>query len=494
MTAHASDFSVRSQRLHVGPPASRRQLASGLAWLDLLGMVAAFVAATVFEGIRTESVQIDEFLTMRLRVVNFAAFVGLVAAWHLCFRLMGLYYASRPLLGPGCLTEAARSIAFGTLLVALCAVVLGMHAVTPAFLVAFWGTASLLVLGSRTVLRLGLEAFGKGAGLERHVLVAGTGGRALSLARELESDPETRARVVGFVDDEWPGTEAFRKSGGRLVADLKNLGSHLRDHVVDEIVIALPLSVWLRHRERILAVCAEQGTTVRFPLSLVTDLRPHTGRRRDDVLLSIHHTVVDGWQLLAKRALDITLAGLLLLALAPVFALVALVIRLDSRGPIFFAQERVGLGKRRFRMHKFRTMVVGAENSLAQLEHLNETNGPTFKLRHDPRVTRVGGFLRRSSIDELPQLWNVLKGEMSLVGPRPLPLRDVEGFEEDRHRRRFSVRPGITGLWQVSGRSQLPFDTWMELDLRYIDEWSFGRDLLILARTIPAVLSGAGAE
>jgi lipopolysaccharide/colanic/teichoic acid biosynthesis glycosyltransferase len=154
----------------------------------------------------------------------------------------------------------------------------------------------------------------------------------------------------------------------------------------------------------------------------------------------------------------------------------------------------VGLGKRRFRMQKFRTMGADAEVRLAEIEHLNETRGPTFKVREDPRITRVGQFLRRSSLDELPQLWNVLCGDMSLVGPRPLPLRDVEGFEEDRHRRRFSVRPGLTGLWQVSGRNELTFETWMELDLRYIDTWSLGLDLQILIRTIPAVLSGRGAE
>jgi len=385
-------------------------------------------------------------------------------------------------------------VAFGTLLVAACGVLLGLSAISPTFLVAFWGTASLLVVGQREALRLLLNALGKSASLERHVLVAGTSPRALSLARGMERDPETPTRVVGFVDDEWPGTEAFRSSGRPLIADLKNLSAHLRDHVVDEIVIALPMSVWLRHRARIFTACAEQGITVRFPLSLITDPRPQPGGRNDDMLLTVYHATVGGWELLAKRALDLGLTAPLLVALAPVFALVALMVRFDSPGPIFFSQERVGLNKRRFRMHKFRTMEAGAESRLAELEHLNEMDGPVFKLQDDPRMTRVGRILRRSSIDELPQLWNVLRGEMSLVGPRPLPLRDVEGFEEDRHRRRFSMPPGLTGIWQVSGRNELSFDTWMELDLQYIDTWSFGLDLQILARTIPAVLSGRGAE
>jgi exopolysaccharide biosynthesis polyprenyl glycosylphosphotransferase len=456
-------------------------------------MVAAFTGAILFEGSRTGAFTLEEFLSMRLRVANFALLVGLGFCWHLTFRVVGLYYASRPLFGSGHSAEAARGVAYGTLLLALCAVLFGVSAITPTFLVAFWGIATALLLGTRAALGLALRTLGKSYH-ERRVLVAGTSPRALALAREIEADAESRACIVGFVDDEWPGMEGFRASGRPLVADLKNLAAHLRDHVVDEIMIALPLSVLLRHRARILAVCAEQGIVVRFPLSLVTDLRPLSGRRQDDVLLTLHHSAVDGWELAAKRALDVGLAGLLLVALAPVFALAALLIRLDSPGPVFFAQERVGLNKRRFRMHKFRTMAPDAESRLAQLEHLNEADGPNFKIKHDPRVTRAGRFLRRSSIDELPQLWNVLRGEMSLVGPRPLPMRDVDGFEDDRHRRRFSIRPGLTGLWQVSGRNDLPFDTWMELDLQYIDAWSLGLDLQILARTIPAVLSGQGAE
>jgi exopolysaccharide biosynthesis polyprenyl glycosylphosphotransferase len=342
-------------------------------------------------------------------------------------------------------------------------------------------------------LGLAIQALGRGASLERQVVVAGTGPRAVALARDLEGDPDSRMHVVGFVDEEWEGTEAFRASGRRLVADLKNLGTYLRDHVVDDVVIALPWSLLPRHRQELLRVCAEQGVTVRFPISLVTDL-PLAHRGSGDTLLTVAHVAEGGWELLAKRAIDASAAGMGMVLLAPVFALLALAIRLDSHGPVFFSQERVGLGKRRFRMQKFRTMGADAEVRLAEIEHLNETRGPTFKVREDPRITRVGQFLRRSSLDELPQLWNVLCGDMSLVGPRPLPLRDVEGFEEDRHRRRFSVRPGLTGLWQVSGRNELTFETWMELDLRYIDTWSLGLDLQILIRTIPAVLSGRGAE
>jgi len=164
-----------------------------------------------------------------------------------------------------------------------------------------------------------------------------------------------------------------------------------------------------------------------------------------------------------------------------------------SRGRILFTQKRLGLNKKRFRVLKFRTMIQGAEEQQVELEKLNEATGPVFKIINDPRITPVGKYLRKTSIDELPQLINVIKGEMSLVGPRPLPVRDFEGFSEDWHRRRFSVRPGITGLWQINGRSAVPFEQWMELDLKYIDEWSLMLDLKVMLKTVPAVLRGSGA-
>jgi lipopolysaccharide/colanic/teichoic acid biosynthesis glycosyltransferase len=180
--------------------------------------------------------------------------------------------------------------------------------------------------------------------------------------------------------------------------------------------------------------------------------------------------------------------------LAPLMGVIALAIKSTSPGPVCFDQDRVGLNKRRFRLYKFRTMVVDAEQRLAELENRNEVSGPVFKMIRDPRLTPLGAFLRRTSLDELPQLLNVLRGDMSLVGPRPLPVRDYRGFTQDWHRRRFSVRPGITCLWQVCGRSAIPFDRWMELDMEYIDQWSLMLDMKILLKTIPAVLKRSGAS
>jgi len=203
---------------------------------------------------------------------------------------------------------------------------------------------------------------------------------------------------------------------------------------------------------------------------------------------------VRGPSVLIKRLVDLIVASSVLVVLAPVMVVIGIAVRLDSPGPALFLQERVGLNKRRFKLFKFRTMVVDAEKRLAELESKNEVSGPVFKIKKDPRITRLGAFLRRTSLDELPQLLNVVRGEMSLVGPRPLAVRDYLGFSQDWHRRRFSVRPGITCLWQVLGRSSIPFERWMELDMQYIDEWSLSLDLEILLRTIPAILKGSGAS
>ncbi len=199
-------------------------------------------------------------------------------------------------------------------------------------------------------------------------------------------------------------------------------------------------------------------------------------------------------RMFVKRFIDLLVSAVAILGLAPVMMLIALAIKVSSPGPVFFAQDRYGLGRRRFRMYKFRSMVRDAEEKLQELETLNEASGPIFKIRRDPRITRIGYLLRRSSLDELPQLFNVFVGDMSLVGPRPMSLRDVSLFSECWLMRRFSVKPGITGLWQVNGRSNTSFSRWMELDLRYIDSWSLILDTRILAATpIPAIMKGNGA-
>jgi len=244
-------------------------------------------------------------------------------------------------------------------------------------------------------------------------------------------------------------------------------------------------------------ICEENGIVVNF-FSGVDFLNAGSSKAifntlNEENVITILPPSMGGWQLSFKRIMDVVVSATLFLALLPVLVVVGILVKYTSPGPIFFIQERVGMNKRRFRLLKFRTMVVDAEKQLEKLEHLNEVDGAAFKINNDPRITPLGDFLRRSSLDELPQLINVLIGDMSLVGPRPLPLRDFAGFDRDWHRRRFSVRPGITCLWQIGGRSSITFDRWMELDMEYIDNWSIWLDIKILLKTIPAVLKRHGA-
>jgi len=261
------------------------------------------------------------------------------------------------------------------------------------------------------------------------------------------------------------------------------------------VVISLPLKSLYQQAARIAAIGEEQGIIVRY-LSDIFNLNKTQSRAEqfeNDPLISYYIGAMNGWQVAVKRGIDIVLSAVLLVILLPLFLLTALLIRITSPGPVLFVQKRVGLNKRIFRLYKFRTMVDGAEKLQREFEEFNEVCGPVFKFKNDPRITSVGKILRKKSVDELPQLLNVLKGDMSIVGPRPLPLRDYNGFDNDGYRRRFSVRPGLTCLWQINGRSDISFEKWMEFDMQYIDQWSLWLDFKILVKTIPAVLRGTGA-
>jgi exopolysaccharide biosynthesis polyprenyl glycosylphosphotransferase len=276
---------------------------------------------------------------------------------------------------------------------------------------------------------------------------------------------------------------------------LARLEAVLRDESVDEVLVSLPPQKYGPLVEKIVNRCEEEGVIVRVRAEMfqLRTAKIYADELEGLPVLTFRSGPKDDWRLVAKRIIDFVGSAVLLLILAPLFAVVALLIKLNSPGPVLFAQERIGLNKRRFQMLKFRTMVNGAEKYQATLEQLNEAEGPVFKIKNDPRVTPIGKFLRRFSIDELPQLINVLKGDMSLVGPRPLPVRDVERIDLASHKRRFSIKPGLTCLWQVNGRSNIGFEEWVRLDLQYIDQWSLGLDMLILLKTIPAVFRGPGA-
>ena len=390
------------------------------------------------------------------------------------------------------MASVIKAVTLSTFIAFVAALFLRISMVTPVFLTVFWAIGSGLVVMSRLTLRYLLKRVRLHGRNLRFVLIAGTNARAAELARQIEATPELGYRIIGFADEEWAGMEAFERSGYQVVCGLDDFQNFLRHSIVDEVVMALPIRSYYFHASRIAAVCEEQGITMRFP-SGIFNLKMAHSKAEDfegHALLTLYTGTHDGWPVAVKRLFDFALSLAALVALAPLFLIVGLFIKLTDSGPIFFVQKRMGLGKRRFALYKFRTMVPDAEARLREIEHLNEVSGPVFKIKDDPRITAVGKFLRKTSIDELPQLINVFRGEMSLVGPRPLPVRDYEGFDQDWQRRRFSVRPGITCLWQVNGRSSIPFEKWMELDMEYIDKWSLWLDVKILAQTIPAVLRG----
>jgi exopolysaccharide biosynthesis polyprenyl glycosylphosphotransferase len=474
----------------------RRQILIKAFMLFDLGILAvSYMVAAVRIWHLTAFNSFASFISMRVKVLNILLFLGLFYSWHVIFSAFGLYRSRR--LGDRSqeAMDVLKATSAAALVLGVVAAIFRLQMTTPAFIVLFWGVASSLIFSCRWILRTFLRwARLHGRNL-RQMLIVGTNSRTIEFARTLEGKPELGYHLIGFVDEEWSGAQEFRKDGRAIISDLEHLSGFLREHIVDEVTIGLPMKSFYTQAAQIVAMCQEQGVIVRV-LTSIFDFQPEwaNGRLLDEMAVTTFgSSVFEGWPLIFKRLLDIIVSAILLILLAPIFLIVAILVKLDSPGPIFFVQERVGLNKRKFRIYKFRTMIANAEQRQAEVECLNEADGPVFKIKDDPRVARVGKFLRKASIDELPQLLNVLSGEMSLVGPRPLPIRDYKGFDQDRLRRRFSVRPGITCLWQVNGRSSLSFHDWMRLDMRYIDNWSFWLDLEILAKTIPAVLRGSGA-
>ncbi len=403
---------------------------------------------------------------------------------------LGLYRSQRR---QSILTYLARftgATALVTLLMTALAIVVRAP-VDPLFPIVLGG-AQLAVIGTlRAGALLALRILRESGHNTRYVLIVGTGPRAASARAVLEQNRQWGLHVVGYLDE----TDAAIAPGidPEKVHKLMDLPRLLREKVIDEVVVACPRSM-LASLGPVVAVCAESGV----PITVLSDLfgdylpPPQVSRFGGNTALSfatVHHSRLE---LAIKRGIDIAVSGILLALASPLIGIAAIAIKASSPGPVLFRQVRCGLYGRPLQMLKLRTMVHDAEARRAELLELNEMDGPVFKIKNDPRITRVGRILRRFSIDELPQLWNVFRGDMSLVGPRPPIPSEVDCYATS-DRRRLSMRPGITCLWQVSGRNGIGFDQWVKLDLDYIDSWSIGLDLRVLLRTIPAVFRGTGA-
>jgi exopolysaccharide biosynthesis polyprenyl glycosylphosphotransferase len=473
-------FNVRSQ--------FRYQVLQRLARLfDITVAGAAFLVAFAVASNSYSWLKFTEILTVRVQLFN-VVFVGIYTV--ICsaiFANCGLYVSARL---PQWQRQVRDIFVAVTILTAILLALRWPFEFTFAsdrFLVMFWCfTFSALALARLAGLQL-LYALRSRGGNRRSVLVVGRGSDAIALGNRIDREHTWGYRLLGIIDAEESKTEK--------VSVVDQIDKMIAYQAVDEVLLALPMNQYATVIEAIVRHCEEQGIVVRvqtqfFDLQIA---RLYADELQGIPVITIQSGPTDGWPLATKRLMDVVFSGALLVALAPLFIVVALLIKLDSHGPVFFKQERVGLNKRRFKILKFRTMVIEAEAQQALVEHLNEVEGPVFKIKKDPRLTRIGALLRRFSIDELPQLVNVLNGEMSLVGPRPLPVRDVERIDAHWHKRRFSIKPGITCLWQVNGRSNIGFNEWVRMDLDYIDKWSLALDLLILIKTVPAVFKGPGA-
>jgi exopolysaccharide biosynthesis polyprenyl glycosylphosphotransferase len=346
---------------------------------------------------------------------------------------------------------------------------------------------AIVTFASRVAIRQAFGWFRSRGFNARQILILGTGESAGSFASLVKGRPNLGLEVMGFLR---PHDRGLVTVDGPILGGIDDLQRIFHEQVVDEVAICLPVSDW-EYIEPVTMLCKEEGKAVRIPLADI-GLAWFNGRIEDvdGVPVMSHVQIPDqAVGMVAKRAIDIVLASVGLILLSPLFAIVSAVIIAKDGRPVFFRQVRVGLHGRPFTIVKFRTMVKDAEERYAEVAALSDTQGAAFKMTNDPRITGWGSFLRRTSIDELPQLWNVLKGDMSLVGPRPAPPREVADYDV-WHRRRLSMKPGITGLWQVEARQDESFDRRASLDLNYIDRWSVWLDMSIMIRTIPALLQG----
>jgi exopolysaccharide biosynthesis polyprenyl glycosylphosphotransferase len=421
------------------------------------------------------------------------AFVSLVASvsWPLTLEELGLYQSQRRRNRGQILLGLFSGAVVPT--VVLAGMVMATRLpVSPLFPLVCGAGQALALGGLRLVIFTGLHLLRRRGRNTRNLLIVGSGPRATRVFNAVERHPDWGLRVIGFVDDaDTPVDPALPAGKVHKLVDFPEL---MKDQVVDEIVIACPRSM-LTSIEPVVAYCAEVGVPIMLLADLFGDFLPPPRVTSFDSMTAlsfapVHHSLA---KLAVKRVIDLAGASLLLALCAPVIGVAALVIRATSPGPALFRQVRLGLNGRRIEMLKLRTMYADAEERLGGLVALNEMDGPVFKVANDPRVTPVGRFLRRWSFDETPQLWNVLKGEMSLVGPRPPLTTEVEQYASFE-RRRLSMRPGITCLWQVSGRNTIGFADWVKLDLEYIDSWTLSRDLTILLKTLPAVIRRTGAS
>jgi exopolysaccharide biosynthesis polyprenyl glycosylphosphotransferase len=487
---------------------SRRRKILGL----VLGLSDTAVTAVAFELAYILRQHIESFRLFYLeRGVFVGVLIGILATWGIVGAVLGLYRRAELFDAPQLVRDTIRQAFWGAALLICWLYVLKLGEISRSFVFLFVAISTFLLLvtrlSARSLRRLRRrEPLGR-----RYYVIVGTGEKAVEVAYLMEASEDLGHRVMAFVRErppEQPGADAAAGPHGvpgergwleaaqlrrrYPVRDLSELPEMLHDHAVDEVIFAVSKRD-IEQMEDLLLVCEEEGVKVRILMNFFPHLAGQVSLEKLYTLplLTFSTTPENEYLLFLKRVLDVLMAAALLVVAAPFFVVVAVAIALTSPGPIIYSQIRCGLNGRRFRLYKFRSMCRDADLRRTEVAHLNETDGPVFKCAHDPRVAPVGHFLRKFSIDEWPQLINILAGNMSFVGPRPPLPEEVQRYERWQ-RRRLRMKPGLTCLWALEGRHKLDFLSWMRLDLHYIDHWSLLLDIKILLRSIPHVLSGKG--
>jgi exopolysaccharide biosynthesis polyprenyl glycosylphosphotransferase len=463
-----------------------RAVSAGLRLADLVLLVAAFPAAYTVR---------DRFLiTARGGLFAPASYLPYLAAVLLAFaaaaHFFELYAAYRRLGTAVEVLRILKALTLTALVVAAASFLWRGSDLSRLLFGLHFALAFAALTASRLVIRRLAHAARRRGRNTRAYAVVGSGERIAGVVEAIRAHREWGLVFVGHVLEEG----AVAPPGERVLGRVRDFPAILEREVIDEVIFGVPRER-LDEIEDALLACEEQGVSAKVVLNFFPRRIARIGVEELDgmPMLALSTAPDDAMRLAGKRAFDLLVASAALILASPLLLLAAVAIRIESPGPVLFRQRRVGLNGREFQLYKFRSMVDGADGRLDEVRHGNEMDGPAFKMAEDPRVTRVGRWLRRTSFDEVPQFWNVIRGEMSVVGPRPPVPEEVARYRRWQ-RRRLSVRPGITCEWQVAGRSDLDFDRWMELDLRYIDTWSLWGDVKIVLRTIPAVLLGRGAR
>jgi exopolysaccharide biosynthesis polyprenyl glycosylphosphotransferase len=415
-----------------------------------------------------------------------------ILAWISLMSLDGVYsnFRTKPFIE--IVWRALRTGLLSILFLGSGVFLLQMKLTSRQFVATYAITAFVLLAVEKAIWRWFLDyTFRQGFNLV-NLLIVGTGSRAQEFIKQVNAHANWGLKIVGLVDDD-PKLLGKKIMGFEVIGRIRDIARILRETVIDRVIFVIP-RMWLNRIEEAIHHCEREGIFTAVSVDLY---KPKLAQLQQSSfagipLIIFQTSVAKEWQIFFKRCMDILISFLATVLLFPIILLTAIGIKISSRGPVFFRQTRCGLNGRKFSLIKFRSMYVGSEMRRKELERQNEMRGPVFKMKRDPRVTPFGRIMRRLSIDELPQLFNVLKGDMSLVGPRPPIPAEVEMYETWQ-RRRLSMKPGLTCVWQVSGRNKIDFEQWMEMDLQYIDNFSIWLDFKLLIRTVFVVLIGYGA-